>query len=151
MKRLFFLINLVLSVVVVNAQQVVTTSNVNLRSGPDIESSIVYKIHKGASVNLKGCQSDWCEINVDGHFGYIARQFTTSSGNHYSNSKIRTPHATGPINHYTNSRGNVVQSPTHYDSPPQGATAQCRDGSYSFSQSRRGTCSHHGGVARWLK
>lgn len=31
-----------------------------------------------------------------------------------------------------------------------GATAQCRDGSYSFSQHRRGTCSHHGGVAKWL-
>jgi hypothetical protein len=24
------------------------------------------------------------------------------------------------------------------------------DGTYSFSQSRRGTCSHHGGVAKWL-
>jgi hypothetical protein len=36
------------------------------------------------------------------------------------------------------------------NSPPAGATAQCRDGTYSFSQHRRGTCSHHGGVARWL-
>lgn len=36
------------------------------------------------------------------------------------------------------------------NAPPAGATAQCRDGSYSFSQHRRGTCSHHGGVARWL-
>jgi hypothetical protein len=33
---------------------------------------------------------------------------------------------------------------------PAGATAQCSDGSYSFSQSRRGTCSHHGGVGTWL-
>jgi len=33
---------------------------------------------------------------------------------------------------------------------PSGATAQCRDGSYSFSKHRRGTCSHHGGVAAWL-
>lgn len=33
---------------------------------------------------------------------------------------------------------------------PAGATAQCRDGSFSFGQNRRGTCSHHGGVARWL-
>lgn len=32
---------------------------------------------------------------------------------------------------------------------PAGATALCRDGTYSFSQSRRGTCSLHGGVARW--
>jgi hypothetical protein len=33
---------------------------------------------------------------------------------------------------------------------PPGATALCRDGTYSFSQHRSGTCSHHGGVARWL-
>lgn len=33
---------------------------------------------------------------------------------------------------------------------PSGASAICRDGTYSFSQSRRGTCSHHGGVAKWL-
>lgn len=35
-------------------------------------------------------------------------------------------------------------------SPPPGATALCRDGTYSFSQHRSGTCSYHGGVARWL-
>jgi hypothetical protein len=34
--------------------------------------------------------------------------------------------------------------------PPPGATARCRDGTYSFSQHRSGTCSHHGGVAAWL-
>jgi hypothetical protein len=55
-----------------------------------------------------------------------------------------TPH------YYTNKDGIKVQSPTHYDSPPSGATAQCADGSYSFSLNHRGTCSHHGGVARWL-
>ncbi|MBL8195108.1 MAG: DUF3761 domain-containing protein [Blastocatellia bacterium] len=33
---------------------------------------------------------------------------------------------------------------------PPGARAICRDGTYSFSQNRRGTCSHHGGVAQWL-
>lgn len=33
---------------------------------------------------------------------------------------------------------------------PSGASAVCRDGSVSFSASRRGTCSHHGGVAEWL-
>ena len=35
-------------------------------------------------------------------------------------------------------------------SAPTGATALCRDGSYSFSQHRSGTCSYHGGVARWI-
>jgi hypothetical protein len=34
--------------------------------------------------------------------------------------------------------------------PPAGATARCSDGTYSFSQHRSGTCSHHGGVEVWL-
>ena len=33
----------------------------------------------------------------------------------------------------------------------EGATAECQDGTFSYSQSRRGTCSHHGGVKRWLR
>jgi Protein of unknown function (DUF3761) len=34
---------------------------------------------------------------------------------------------------------------------PTGATAKCKDGTYSKSQHHSGTCSHHGGVAEWLK
>src|ERR1700680_2728101 len=51
---------------------------------------------------------------------------------------------------YVNSKGQTVQRPENCSGPPKGATAQCRDESYSFSRSRRGTCSHHGGVAKWL-
>jgi hypothetical protein len=56
-------------------------------------------------------------------------------------------------NQYTNTEGNTVHSPaynTEDSSVPSGASAQCRDGTYSFSQSRRGTCSHHGGVSSWF-
>jgi hypothetical protein len=52
--------------------------------------------------------------------------------------------------YYRNSGGNCVPRPVRADRPPAGASARCRDGTYSFSQSRRGTCSHHGGVALWL-
>jgi len=31
-----------------------------------------------------------------------------------------------------------------------GPAAWCRDGSFSFSRHRAGTCAHHGGVRRWL-
>lgn len=64
-------------------------------------------------------------------------------------SPYQAPTPKEPVRTYTNTYGNTVQSPTQYDSRPSGASAQCRDGSYSFSQSRRGTCSHHGGVAEW--
>jgi hypothetical protein len=33
---------------------------------------------------------------------------------------------------------------------PHGATAECRDATWSFSRHHEGTCSHHGGVLRWL-
>jgi len=52
--------------------------------------------------------------------------------------------------YYQNSRGICVPRPRHADSAPKNASARCRDGTYSFSMSRRGTCSHHGGVAVWL-
>ena len=51
---------------------------------------------------------------------------------------------------YVNSQGQSVKRPEYCSAAPEGATAQCRDGSYSFSTHRRGTCSHHGGVAKWL-
>ena len=51
---------------------------------------------------------------------------------------------------YVNSKGETVKRPENYATAPKGATAQCRDGTYTFSHSRRGTCSHHGGVAKWL-
>ena len=51
---------------------------------------------------------------------------------------------------YVNSKGQTVPRPENCSAAPEGASAQCRDGTYSFSKSRRGTCSHHGGVAKWL-
>ncbi|MGI8806707.1 MAG: DUF3761 domain-containing protein [Acidimicrobiales bacterium] len=56
-----------------------------------------------------------------------------------------------PNGTYTNSAGNEVCRPyAEPGGPPSGASAQCRDETYSFSQSRSGTCSGHGGVLRWL-
>jgi hypothetical protein len=46
--------------------------------------------------------------------------------------------------------GGFAASAAINDGPPAGATALCNDGTYSFSQTRSGTCSHHGGVATWL-
>lgn len=64
---------------------------------------------------------------------------------------VASPQSSSP-NYYINSDGNKIQSPTKSQdgNVPSGATARCRDGTYSFSQHRQGTCSHHGGVAEWL-
>jgi hypothetical protein len=55
-----------------------------------------------------------------------------------------------PADEYRNVDGVCVHRPVPADQPPPGATAQCNDGTYSFSQHHSGTCSHHGGVRRWL-
>jgi energy-converting hydrogenase Eha subunit F len=51
---------------------------------------------------------------------------------------------------YINAYGNMVLRPYKAPAVPAGASAKCWDGTFSFSQTRRGTCSHHGGVAEWL-
>jgi len=59
------------------------------------------------------------------------------------NSLVKCPNGS-----YVNSQGNTVCRPS--SSNTGGATAVCNDGTYSYSQNRQGTCSKHGGVARWL-
>lgn len=51
---------------------------------------------------------------------------------------------------YLNSDNQCVHRPQSAPAAPPGATARCTDGTYSYSQHRSGTCSHHGGVAAWL-
>ena len=53
--------------------------------------------------------------------------------------------------YYRNSSGHRVHTPVHARTAPTGASAICNDGTYSFSQNHRGTCSHHGGVRSWLR
>jgi hypothetical protein len=60
------------------------------------------------------------------------------------------PQAFAPLcapGYYKNVSGHCVRRPSR---DPRGATAKCRDGTYSYSEHASGTCSHHGGVARWI-
>jgi hypothetical protein len=67
---------------------------------------------------------------------------------------IDNAHATSYANYawcgsgyYLNVSGHCVHSPS---SSAVGATAKCRDGTYSYSEHASGTCSWHGGVAVWI-
>jgi hypothetical protein len=64
-----------------------------------------------------------------------------------ANNPTPAPAPSAPCDGYINVDGNCIASPS---SNPAGATAQCNDGTYSYSQHRSGTCSRHGGVGRWL-
>lgn len=72
-----------------------------------------------------------------------------------SSANINTANQVSPSNnydscgqdYYENTDGVCVHDPSDN---PQGATARCGDGTYSYSQHRQGTCSRHGGVSEWL-
>ena len=128
----------------------------NLNIGYDI----VNVIPKGTSVVIdEDCDCKWVPVEYKGYIGYISTKYLSNftprkvAKKERSVPSYRTISYTLPrngIRYYTNVDGYRVQAPTYYDSTPAGATALCRDGTYSFSRSRRGTCSHHGGVATWL-
>ena len=60
---------------------------------------------------------------------------------------LKTPSYSCGSGSYRNAYGSCTRSPTRTYS--FGATAICKDGAYSFSKTRSGTCSWHGGVRRW--
>lgn len=148
MKRLLFLLITFFITTLSNAQVGIryTSSNLNLRYGPGTNYEVIGIVPKGTMVTIdEDCNCNWVPVEYNGMVGYISTSYLVKGNNEQN--KV---YPLSPIKHYTNSKGERVQSPTHYNAPPAGATALCRDGTYSFSRSRRGTCSHHGGVARWL-
>lgn len=148
MKRLLFLLITFFITTLSNAQIGIryTSSNLNLRYGPGTNYKVIGLVPKGTMVTIdEDCNCQWVPVEYNGMVGYISTSYLVKENN--GQNKV---YPLSPIKHYTNSKGERVQSPTYYNAPPAGATALCRDGTYSFSRSRRGTCSHHGGVARWL-
>ncbi|WP_223297330.1 DUF3761 domain-containing protein [Catenulispora acidiphila] len=58
-----------------------------------------------------------------------------------------TSHAASCIDHATIDEGSATCGAG--ESHPSGAMALCKDGTYSYSTTPSGTCSHHKGVAVW--
>jgi hypothetical protein len=85
---------------------------------------------------------------------------TYGGGSVVFTNRTTTVQADCPGGYYANSDGQCVPDPSSggapggaagiIGGPPAGATAQCRDGKYSFSTHHTGTCSGHGGVSQWL-
>lgn len=161
MKKILFLLSFILYWTSSLAGVRYTTANLNLRQGPGTNYGIVTTIPQGTPVTIEeDCNCKWIAVEYCGRIGYVSSKYlsryyqinnNTSRYNDVLNSS-RYNHSkrSSSSRYYTNVDGNRVQSPTYYSSVPAGATAICRDGTYSFSKNRRGTCSHHGGVAKWL-
>lgn len=146
-KQLILAMALVLvSAMGLQARTKYVSQNLNMRHGAGTEYSILTTIPRGAAVELiDDCDCDWVRVKYGNKCGWVASYYLRDSAPCVR--QIAVP--TSTVRYYNNVNGISVQSPTHYSTRPAGATARCRDGSYSFSLSRRGTCSHHGGVVEW--
>ena len=161
MKRFLLCLSVLMTMFNINIAAYVryVTTNLNLRYGPGVEYEIITSLPKGTPVSIdEYCDCKWVLVEYGGIIGYISTKYLSCNPPRkkikgetriQTLNKYITSHNTG-VRYYTNVSGYRVHSPTYYDSAPAGATALCRDGTYSFSRNRRGTCSHHGGVARWL-
>lgn len=156
--RKFLLIatQLFFTIIVFGQSYKYTSQNLNMRGGPGTSYQVLATIPAGTNVKLaEDCACEWIQVHYNGEIGYVSSKYLKSGQQpNSSKSNVATPPhpqnvGTGTT-YYTNVDGQRVQSPTKYNSIPSGATAICRDGTYSFSKHRRGTCSHHGGVAKWL-
>ena len=141
---------------------IVKSQKANLRDTPSNAGNVVTTVNKGDLLAL-------IDATPLGPWYHVRDNKTESEGWVHGNtitllqtvesppldvSSIQRPRPTSPPlvsgKSYINVDGVQVPSPVFSETKPAGATARCRDGSYSFSMHRRGTCSHHGGVAEWF-
>lgn len=65
---------------VVRADEMVTTANVNLRSGAGVEHSRIVTLPQGRLVRVRTCRNDWCRISVEDLTGWISIRYLTAPG-----------------------------------------------------------------------
>ena len=95
------------------------TNNANVSRNANANTSSV-----GNAANTVGNAANTVANTVGGAINSVANTVTANRGANTSNSnKIETT-----------------------QKPPKGATAKCKDGTYSFSTESAGQCSGHGGV-----
>lgn len=89
-------------------------ANLNLREAPNTTSRIVTQIPKGTPVTIdEDCDCKWIPVNYSGYLGYVSTKYLSKEKVEYSSTYTHEK-----IKYYTNSKGEKVQSPTHYKSPP---------------------------------
>lgn len=100
------------------------------------------------------CQyvTDWIDVKTRWNLSVdqVEKDFLVNALNSCTNGG--TPVSNDPATTNSNSGSSPKTSApvVSETGAPSGATAKCKDGTYSFSKTRSGTCSRHGGVLEWL-
>ena len=140
---------------------IVTAPKANVRDKPSKSAAIVSTVNNGDLLSLTSVApiGPWYQVRdsrtgsegwIHGNTIALLQPIETSSTIDTQPQRPRRTSPPVPGRSYVNVDGVRVPSPVFSDTRPAGPSARCRDGSYSFSQHRRGTCSYHGGVAEWF-
>jgi SH3-like domain-containing protein len=120
-----------------------------IRSKPDPEAKMALW-PDGTPVGLIEQSGDWCKVSTpDGYVGYMPTRYLAM----VKPTAIPLPVRSAPtvvIVPNTPTRPIAAASPIPLTGcSAAGAMAICKDGTTSFSKTRQGTCSGHGGVSVW--
>ena len=120
----------------------VITDNAILHQTPT--GKVVQTLQRGTSVEIIKQKGAWFLVSSGAAKGWM--HGNTIRYDNWSDSVATKTKSGYPI--YKSST-KTASKPSGDMSNSSGAAAKCRDGTLSYSRNRRGTCSHHGGVALW--
>ena len=119
----------------------VITENANLRETPNQSGEVIQTLPQNSPVEIVHQKGAWFLVRADGQTGWMHGNTIRLDETNLT----ELPRAVPPI--YTEPKPR--REPPAATINKSGASALCRDGTLSYSRNRRGTCSHHGGVAQW--
>lgn len=65
------------------AEAAYTTGNVNLRAGPDTGYQVLTTLPPGTHVRVLTCQPGWCQVRLQGTFGWISSSYIAGGPGSY--------------------------------------------------------------------
>lgn len=116
---------------------IVISPHANLRESNSVRANVLEVVPVDSAVEVVKQQGAWFYVKTE----------TVSGWMHGNTLKLQNFELTSPAPQPA--RPPMPKPTVEETVENSGASAKCRDGSLSYSAHRRGTCSHHGGVAIW--
>lgn len=112
--------------------------SLNIREGPSTEYAVIGRLTSGSCISITGrnIDSSWVYISTAVEAGWVSAFYLDIPGN---------------LDHVAVIDTSDFQRLSTVQPNYGGASAICNDGTLSYSEHRKGTCSHHGGVKEWLR
>ena len=144
-----------------NQTAIVIAENVNLRESADSSGRVLETVTKGATLEVVKQRGAWFLVHTGSQTGWVRGNTirleknnpvigSNESSNFYEPPPAEVAKDISPKKSIGGYDAPAVNKKSIPAVNPSGATARCGDGTLSYSAHRRGTCSHHGGVAQWF-